>query len=450
MAVLLKHASIITMNDRREILNDHALVIENDRILEIGESDAVEKKYPAAEKTDCRGKVLLPGFINLHTHQTLSMARGISEDLGTAPAYTKSVPQGQSLSVQECRTMAALGAAEAVRFGSTCLVDMYANCVTNAEAFETIGVRASVSEMLHDIDLYQVYRQVYETDEKMGEELLQRNVDAIEKYSSHPMIDCCLGLHAPDTCTEEYIGKILDLQEHYQVPIALHLAQSRGEVKRVADCGGASPVRFLDKMGVLTRRVFAAHCIFVDDADIRILSDRKTNVVHVPEGNAKGGLVAPVHKMRNTGINLTMGTDNCSADMIDAMRISLCVGRVMTGRFDNPTTMQVLEMATVNGAKALGKEKEIGSLEAGKKADILVLNYRKPHLIPCLNPLGILLHTAIGSDIETVFIDGKKVVDQGRLLTVDEESLIREAQEVARRQWLAVNHEIDPKLFLVL
>ena len=265
MSIILKHAAIITMNEKREILNDHALVIENDRILEIGENDVVESKYPAAEKIDCRGKVLLPGFINLHTHQTLSIARGVSEDLGTAPAYTKSVPQGQSLSVDECRTMAALGACEAVKFGSTYLVDMYANCVTNAEAFESVGVKASISEMIHDIDLYQVYRQVYEKDEKMGDELLQRNIDAIEKYVSHPTIDCCLGLHAPDTCTREFIEKIMDVQEQYQVPIAVHLAQSKGEVKRVAEYVGTTPVKFLDEMGVLEKQVFAAHCIFVDD-----------------------------------------------------------------------------------------------------------------------------------------------------------------------------------------
>ena len=451
MQEILYDALIITMNEKREILNRSALVIEGKNILEIGDSETMLKKYPKAYRRDCRGKVIIPGFINLHTHQTLSIIRGSAEDLGTAPAYTKSVPQGQSLSIDESRIMATLGAVEAVRFGSTYIVDMYTNCETNAVAFENVGIKAAVCEMVHDMDFYSLYKHEYHIDEAMGDALLERNIRLIEKWRNHEKIDCCIGLHAPDTCSKVFIQKILKIQEHYNVPIATHLAQSPGEVARIhAYAGGLSPTAYYAELGVLDRQLYAAHCIYVNDDDIRLLSDHHVNVVHVPEGNAKGGMVAPIHKMRNTGINLTMGTDNGSADMIDAMRISLCIGRVMAGRYDDPTTMQVLEMATINGAKAIGKEKEIGSLEPGKHADFLVLDYRKSHLIPCLNPLGILLHTAIGSDIEDVYINGRKIVEHGKVLTIDEEILLKEAQMVAKKQWMAVNQDINPEYILNL
>lgn len=450
MITIFKSAFIITMNSERKIWNEASLAIDGERIIAIGSDEAVASTVNADIVIDCKGKVLLPGFINTHTHQTLSIIRGVAEDMGTAPAYTKSVPQGYQLSEYESYVMALLGASEALKFGSTYIVDMYTNCLSNVKVFDELGIRANVCEMVHDMDFSTIYKREYRADEKLGDELLERNVSLIEKWNGHPLIDTCMGLHAPDTCSVPFIQKVINEADKKNVKIATHLAQSKGEVKRVRDIsGGLSSVAFYEKLGVLSNQLIAAHCIYVDEKDIELLKKYNVNIAHVPEGNAKGGMAAPLKNFLDSHINITLGTDNGSADMIDAMRIGLCISRVREDGF-SVMPMDFLEMATINGAKAVGREKDLGSLEVGKLADILVLNFRKPHLIPCLNPVGTILHTSIGSDIEKVFVNGRMLVDDGKIIQTDEEEIIKEAQKVAERRWLAVNDELDQNYFLKL
>lgn len=450
MKTLFKSACIITMNPERKIWNEASLVVEDERITAIGSDEDIAAFVNADRVIDCKGKVLLPRFINTHTHQTLSIIRGVAEDMGTAPAYTKSVPQGYQLSEHESYVMALLGACEALKFGSTYIVDMYTNCFSSAKAFDELGIRANVCEMVHDMDFSTIYKREYRADEQLGDELLEKNVQLMEKWNNHPLIDVCMGLHAPDTCSVPFIQKVVGEARKRKVKIATHLAQSKGELQRVRDIsGGLSSVAFYESRGVLGNDLIAAHCIYVDDKDIELLRKYGVNIAHVPEGNAKGGMAAPLKAFLDSGINVTLGTDNGSADMIDAMRIGLCVSRVREDGF-SVMPMDFLEMATINGAKAVGREKDLGSLEIGKSADILVLNFRKPHLIPCLNPVGTLLHTCIADDIEKVFVNGRMLVDNGKILQLDEEDIIREAQEVAECKWLAVNHELNKNYFLKL
>ena len=450
MRKIFRSAFIITMDSERKIWNEASLVVEDGKITEIGPDEKIAAETDADEIIDCKGKVLMPGFINTHTHQTLSIIRGVAEDMGTAPAYTKSVPQGYQLSEYESYVMALLGACEALKFGSTYIVDMYTNSLSNVKAFDELGIRANVCEMVHDMDFSTIYKREYRADEKLGDELLEKNVMLIERWRGHPLIDVCMGLHAPDTCSAPFIQKVLREADRQNVKIATHLAQSKGELERVRNIsGGLSSVAFYEEQGVLSDRLIAAHCIYVDDRDIGRLKKYKVNVSHVPEGNAKGGMAAPLKAFLDSDINVTLGTDNGSADMLDAMRIGLCISRVREDGF-SVMPMDFLEMATINGAKAVGRENDLGSLEVGKSADILVLNLRKPHLIPCLNPIGTILHTGIGSDIEKVYVNGKMLVDNGKIVVVDEEKVIREAQEIAERRWLAVNDQLNPYYFIKL
>ena len=311
-------------------------------------------------------------------------------------------------------------------------------------------MRSCVSEMLHDMDFFSLYKHEYIRDEHLGDLLLERNIELIENWKGNPLVDVSLGLHAPDTCTINYIRKILDLSKKYKIKISTHLAQSRGELQRINQItGGKSSVQFYDDNGVLSEDLIAAHCIYVDEKDIQLLSERNVNVVHISEGNAKGAMAAPLNKFRKNNINVTLGTDNGSADMIEVMRTALCIGRVVSNSFE-PYPMDLLEMATINGAKAIGRENELGSLEIGKLADVLIIDFKKPHMIPCLSPVGNLVHTGLGSDIETVIVNGEIVVQNGVCLKVDEEYFLREAQKIAEKKWLAVNNKINPNYFLKL
>lgn len=449
MDIILKNAMIVTMDENRSIIRCGSLAVRGERIAAIGNNDEVEKQNPDIQNIcDCSGRVIFPGFINIHTHAALSIIRGVAEDMGTAPAYTSSVPQGEQLSEYESSVLAALGAAEALRFGSTLIADNYVYSCSSAKVFSGLGMRAVVSERIHDIEFYGLPLGRYEQNEKMGDLLLQKNVDLIEAWDGkdNGRIRCCFGPHAPDTCTPGYLRKIADLAAAKKTGLATHLSQSKSEQKNIEKLYHKTSTQYLYDCGILNSSLVAAHGIFVTEDDIRLLSENRVTIAHAAEGNAKGGMTAPVMKMKKAGVNIGIATDNGSADMIETMRMALCSARMLSGSCVSPQPVELLEMATINGAKALGLEREIGSLEVGKKADIVVLDYRKPHLCPCINAVGNLLHTALGSDVEMVLVDGNIVVKDGRVMTTDMKALLQEAQEIAVRHWYEQNTSLDERL----
>ena len=455
MGYILGDGLIITVDEENRGLKNSAIVVENDRITAIGTLDQIMKDYDGKgyEYIDCKGKVMFPGFINIHTHQTLSIIRGVAEDMGTAPAYTKSVPQGPFLSSDDCYAMASLGAVEALRFGSTLIADMYTNSKQNAEVFGKVGIRAVVTEMVHDMDFFGLPTSDYKVDAAMGEKLLQDNIDLIEKYngSFDGRITCNFGPHAPDTCSTEFLKHIGELSRQYGIGMSTHLAQSPREMKRIKDISGLSSTKYLEECGIFdSKYTVCAHGIFCDDEDIDVLASHKNvSIAHAAEGNAKGGMVAHISKMRHRGVNVGIATDNGAANIIETMRIALCCGKVLTNSYNDPLPIDVLRMATINGARALGLEKEPGSIEVGKKADIVIIDYRKPHMVPCIDAVGTLVHTGLGSDVDTVMINGEIVVKEGRVLTVDVNDIMREAQKVADRKWKEVNPDLDRKYMMV-
>ncbi len=449
MDCIFKNAMIVTMDAERRILHDGAVVVRGDRICAIGDTKEMLCSNPdITDVRDCTNKVIFPGFINIHTHATLSIIRGVAEDMGTAPAYTRSVPQGDLLSEYESSVMAALGAAEALRFGSTLIADNYTYSAKNAEVFSSLGMRAVVSERIHDIEFYGLPRGIYERNEKLGDKLLQKNIDLIEAWDGkdNGRIHCVLGPHAPDTCTPEYLRCVADLASQRHVGLATHLSQSRSELNNINKLYHMTSARYLYENGILTSSLVAAHAIFVTEDDIALIAKSGTSIAHAAEGNAKGGMVAPLMKLKAAGVNVGIATDNGSADMIEVMRTALCSARVLTDSCTSPQPMEILEMATINGAKALGMENEIGSVEVGKKADLVIVDYSRPHMIPCINAVGNLIHTGLGSDVDTVMVDGNILVDNGRMLTVDLPSLLKEAQAVAKRKWYEVNDTLDARL----
>ncbi len=451
MDMILDGAMIVTMDSAKNVYKDYAIAVQGDRIAAVAPREEVFAKFPQIRHVrDCKGRVIYPGFVNIHTHATLCIIRGMAEDMGTAPAYTKSVPQGQLLSEHETQVMATLGAVEALRFGSTLIADNYTCSMANAKAFSSLGMRAMVSERVHDVVFYGLPQGIYERDEKMGQQLLQNNIDLIEAWDGkdNGRIRCCLGPHAPDTCTPEFLRQIADLADQKKVGLATHLSQSKGERRNIEKLYGTTSAQYLDSCGILRPDLVAAHWVFVNDDDIRLLAKRGVHMAHAAEGNAKGGLVAPMMKIRQAGINVGIATDNGAANMIETMRLALCSARMLNDSCTAPQPMEVLEMATMGGARAMGMEKEIGSIEVGKKADLVIMDYRKPHLTPCVNAVGNLLHTAQGSDVETVMVDGQVLVEDGRVTTIDMDALLREAQEIACRRWLEVNDSVDPRLMM--
>ena len=444
---------LITMNNEREMLEEGAVAITNDTIIDVGSTKMLEKKYADDnyQFINARGKTILPGFVNLHTHAGLSILRGVGEEWATFPSYTKSIPQGVLLSPDDIHLFSLLGGLEALKFGTTCIVDNYIYSLENVQAFDQLHMRAVVSQRIHDADLFKIPDGVFEFSEEIGDQLLEQNLELIESWHMKRAgrIRCRLGPHAPDTCSESYLRKIRELADKLKTGLVIHLAQGPTEIAEIGKrSGGLSPVKYLDEIGFLGPDLIAAHCILMDNQDIAILARTETRVSHQPEGNAKYGMAAPLSQMRKAGILVGLGTDNMTADMIEVMRFAVCIGRVKNQTAGSPSAMDALEMATINGARALGMENEIGSIEVGKKADIVLIDYRKPHLIPIVDPVANLIHTGLGSDVDTVIINGEIVVEEGKVLVVDEQEILKKAQELATARWKEIGgRELRYRLF---
>lgn len=445
--LILYDGIFISLDQMDNVYHKSAIVVEGNRIKEIGEMNTILKKYKECkQKINCHGKAVFPGFINSHIHCAQSIVRGVAEDLGRAPSYTNLVPQGDDLSDEESYIFSLLGAAGALRFGSTLISDNYAHSMANAKAFEEIGIRAIVSERVHDAKFSGLAHGRYEMDSQLGEVLLQKNMDLFEKYKdAESTITCCLGPHAPDTCSKELLLKISREAEKYQVPITTHLAQSKMELNKVLETYGYSSTQLLLNCGLLNERLLAAHCVFLEEEDMFLLGKNKVQIVHIPEGNAKAGVIAPIKKMQGLGLNVTIGTDNGAANMIENMRMALVSGRILDQSVTTPNPLDILKMVTSNGAEAFGKAEDLGSIEVGKKADLVVVNLDAYHMTPCTNVIGNLIHLGLGSDVETVIVDGKVVVKDGKVLAIDEKEVMKEARRIATLKWEKSNKNLDKK-----
>lgn len=434
---VLRGGTLVTMDAQHRVIRDGALVIQSGQIIWLGPASDIPVAYNDGHIEWLTGRVVLPGFVNLHTHAALVVLRGIGDDLGIAPAYSPKVPQGVFLSPEDVYFFSLLGGLEALQFGTTCIVDNYVYEEQAARAFEQLGLRAIVSERLHDADLFQIPDGRYEFDMRRGEELLDRNLALIQDWegAAGGRIHTRLGPHAPDTCSTAYLERLGHAVDQAGVGLVIHLAQSHREVAQILQRSGGTPVAYLHALGLLSPQMIAGHCIYLSEEDKRMLAESKTQISHQSGSNAKGGMMAPILELANLGANIGIGTDNMAGDMIEAMRLALCTARMRSADNQALRAVDVLEMATMGGARALGMQAEIGSLEVGKRADLVVLDFQKAHLAPVIDPIANLVHNGLGSDVEQVYVDGERLVQNGRSTRVEFLEILAEAQNRAEALW---------------
>ena len=394
---------------------------------------------PAATRTlDLAGHLLLPGFVNVHTHAILTMVRGVAEDMGFAPAYTPGVPHGHEVTEQEAVALARLGALEAMLFGSTLINDSYVHADLTLPAMADVGLRVWASPRVHDVDFSRVHLGEWQHDPAIGEATLGEAIALLERWHGARNGRCGVQLtpHAPDTCSRDLLAQVQAYVGPRGLTAGTHLSQSLAENRRVRERDGCSPCELLDEVGLLNDHLLAAHGMYLSEEDIARAGRARINLAHVPKGNASGGRIAPTRAMRDAGVRLCLATDNMHADMIEVMRWALCVARIQAGRIDDEWQPEhMLAMATVNGAAALGLQHELGSLEVGMRADFVALDMRRAHLVPRLVSLGNLVHTAQGRDVALVVVDGEIVVEGGRATRVDEARILADAQTAAENLW---------------
>jgi 5-methylthioadenosine/S-adenosylhomocysteine deaminase len=429
---------VVTVDAAMTVHADGAIAVSGGRIAWVGPASALPPGARAARALPLPGRVAMPGLVNVHTHAILSMVRGVAEDLGFAPAYTPGIPHGHDVTPDEAVALARLGALEAMLFGSTLINDTYVHADLTLPAMAQLGLRVFSCGRIHDADFSLIGDGRWEYHRAIGERTLGEALALAQRW--HGAFDGRAGVqlaaHAPDTCSDALLRDVADASARLGLRVNTHLAQSRKEVVQVRARSGRSPAQLLDEVGLLNDRLIAAHCLFLDEDDLARCGRAGIHVAHIPKGNATGGTAAPTSALRRAGARIALGSDNMHADLIEVMRWALCVGRLQEQRVDGFWQPEdVLRMATIDGARAMGLDAEIGSLEAGKRADLVVLDFRRPHLVPCLDPVGNLVHVAQGRDVEHVWVDGVQTVASGAPALASIDAVLRDAQAAADALW---------------
>jgi len=446
--IVFSHTTIVTADAAH---NDVALAVEGDKIVAIGPSDPILETYPHAEVYDGRGKALLPGLINCHAHLAATLARGFNEDFGFPNSARLAVQPTSLLQGEEATLMVTIGALEAIRTGTTTIVENSGGISRHAAALAQSGLRCVFAESARDSENVPgpmspeglAKSEAPRFSPRLRDEGLRRIGDLFTTWhgAKQGRISVFPAAALAETSSPELLQAVRAFAEKHDVGYTIHLSQSRAEVDFMVKHHGVRPPAFLARHGFLGPRLFAAHCRYVDDADIALLGKSGTIISHQAGMAANRGVIPPIPALREAGCPIANGTDNNTNDMFEVMRIALLTERI---RRDDafpgvrPQPEDALEDATLGGARAVRQERFLGSLEVGKKADLIVLDTQRAHLVPAGRIVSAWIHNGQPSDIESVMVDGQFVMRDRKVLTMDENRIIAEADRVGRRIWAQV------------
>jgi 5-methylthioadenosine/S-adenosylhomocysteine deaminase len=432
--LLVKGATIVTMDANRRVLENGFLAIRGDEIVAIGPdiTAAFPKGFTAKQIIDATGKLMIPGLINGHTHIPMVLMRGLKDDVALDDWLRKFIFPAEARNVTEdyVRWGSRLALAEMIRSGTTTFADMYYFEDAEAEETKAAGLRGVLGETSIDFPV---------PDNKNVAEMAAYTEKFLKKWQGDPLIHAAVAPHSIYTCSEKTLRDAAAMARKYHAPLLIHVSEMRKEFTDSIEKNGATPVQYLERIEFLGPDVLAAHCIWVDYTDMKILAERQVGCVHNPSSNmmlASG--VAPVVDQRAAGMRVGLGTDgpagsNNDLNMMEEMDLAAKLQK--TYRVD-PRALGAkgaLEMATIEGARALHMEKQIGSLETGKKADFVVLTLDVPNAVPMYDVYSQIVYALKASEIQTVVVGGKTLLKDGKLLTVDEAAAVAKAKEYGKK-----------------
>ncbi len=428
--LILTGGTVLTMNEAGEVWTDGAVAIRQDTIVAVGPRTEVTSRWQARQTLAYPEDIILPGLVNGHTHAAMTCFRGLADDLPLATWLNEHIFPAERLI---CRDLVYWGTrlaiAEMILSGTTTFCDMYLFADAVAQAAQEIGMRAVVGEVLYDFP---------STNYGEAANGLRFTEELLQTWRHDPLIRVAVKPHAIYTCSPVLLQQCGNLADTYGAQLIIHLAETPQEV---ADCWqryGASPVGHLDNLDLLNDRLVIDHGVVLSPEDQELLAERRVGVVHCPESNMKlASGVAPVVELLGLGVNVALGTDGCASnnnlDMLQEMDTAAKLHKVFRR---DPTVLPattVLSMATRLGARVLRLDHLVGSLEPGKKADIIVLQGDQPHLIPLYNPYSQIVYAAGGGDVRTVLIAGQLVLQDRRLLTMDVAEAMTRVKDYAQR-----------------
>lgn len=433
--ILIYNGTILTMDDKKKVIPDGLLAISGNTIDYIGQDKKGSIK--AQKELDAEGGLILPGLINSHTHAAMTLFRGLADDLPLMEWLNDYIfPVEGKMDADFVRVGTLLACAEMIMSGTTTFCDMYLFEEEVARAAKEAGMRCLVGEVIYDFPSPN-YGEI--------EKGFIYTETLIEKWREDSLVNIAVEPHSLFTCGVELLLKANDMALGKEVPLILHLAETKEELEAIGKRYGKRPVQHLKDLGLLGPHLIVDHCVHISKSEIELLAENKVSVVHNPESNMKlASGIAPVPEMIAKGITVGLGTDGCASnnnlDLFGEMDMAAKLHKA--SKLD-PTVMDaqtIIKMATIDGATALGLEKITGSLEVGKKADLIVIDINKPHLIPMYNPYSHLVYTASGHDVKHSIIDGRIVMEDRRLLTLDVEDIMEKSKEKSRkvREWVKI------------
>jgi len=431
--ILVYNGTIITMDDQNMVIPSGLLAMSGNTIIYIGKDD--KGLIKAQKEIDAEGGLILPGLINSHTHAAMTLFRGLADDLPLMEWLNDYIfPVEGKMDADFVRVGTLLACAEMIMSGTTTFCDMYLFEEEVARAAKEAGMRCLAGEVIYDFPSpnYGEIEKGFIYTEAL-----------IERWREDSLVNIAVEPHSLFTCGVELLLKANDLALKKDVPLILHLAETREELEAIEKRYGKRPVQHLKDLGLLGPHLIADHCVHISEPEIELLAENKVSVVHNPESNMKlASGIAPVPEMMAKGITVGLGTDGCASNNnLDLFGEMDMAAKLHKANKLDPTVMDaqtLIKMATIGGATALGLEKITGSLVVGKRADMIVIDINKPHLIPMYNPYSHLVYAASGHDVKHSIIDGRIVMEDRRPLTLDIEDIIERSKEKSKKvkEWV--------------
>ncbi len=426
--LLISNGTVLTMNDGNILIENGAVAVKNDTIVAVAPADNFSG-WRISRKIDANRGIIMPGLINTHTHAAMALFRGLADDLPLDDWLNDHIfPAEAGLNHEKVYAGSLLACAEMILSGTTCFCDMYLFEEAAADAASHAGMRAVVGEVLYDFPSpnYGPIEQGFAYTENL-----------MDKFRDDPLITVAVEPHSPYLCAPDLLCRAAAISKDHGAPLVIHVSETLSEVARIQKEYGRTPVGHLAHIGVLSPRLLACHCTVLSGEDIALLEKFDVKVSHNPESNMKlASGIAPIPELLQAGICVGLGTDGCASnndlDLFLEMDTAAKLHKVNTLDPTVTDALTILKMATHQGARALGLEKITGSLEPGKKADIIVINTRKPHLTPMYNPISHLVYAVQGSDVSDSIINGRVVLEKGKLQSLDIAAVMDRASEVAR------------------
>jgi 5-methylthioadenosine/S-adenosylhomocysteine deaminase len=441
LAILIHNAAIATVDDRDTVHYDSAIAIDGDRIAAIGPSSELMARFDGAEPIDGSNKLVMPGFANVHTHFTMTLARGVFEDL--SPPHRPPFSGGLSpiplpdMTPDERRTMAQLGALEALRSGTTLALEDSNDVDDYAGALADTGMRFLLSERAYDRTGTAIGDPApFTLDRALGQRHLRIIEETFGKWNgaADGRLRIAASAWAPDMCSPELLKDLRRLQERLDTFATIHLNQIWGEVAAVKAHRNRLPTEYLADLGFLHERLICAHCRCMEPEEEKILGAAGVTVAFNAAIAARRGLSPRIADLEAYGCTIAMGSDNMAEDMVEVLRTGLFMERIRRQDGRNPTPEQALRWATRNGYRALGVA-DGGWLATGNKADLIVVDLERAHMVPVLRAIATFVHQAQARDVQSVMVDGKWLMKDGVVLTMNEPAVLAEAQRVANTAW---------------